>query len=726
MDILIGTIKHCERERVDAWATSASIFCKTAKKILLCLDATVPESLFDLIDLGFEIVHKPTPPQTNIDIMKFERHYVTQKYLESIEERDATVLVTDTLDVIFQADPFEWYRTNKTGKLLLGSEGIEIQRESWNHGIISKQFSHYVEDIKTNDVFCAGVVMGEIDLVQELMFYIFNFTKNTKSEESEGIDQAALQVILKSKFFKDNLQATNTSESFVVHCAVAGPTEQFVDWGFQRNYKYDLPRFENNVVVNKDNIPYCLVHQYNRVREWDKALKNRVYELSNQNISSDFYSIDSENSEDHWKPFNFKGKYVLDLGCGRWFGVENPSQYSPIWFGEQGATGVVGVDASTDDINYYTEYTKDNPKYTFVQQYINSTKDIENLLRKYPITAIKSDIEGYESHLLNIDVSLLKPITEMAIEYHSKDLRNAFIKKFEEWGYEIKTKARFSFANDTVGVLFAVKKENLEKNNALVICTTRGFTAYYKDWKQDLTISKDNYVLCDTTSGTTYPSNIALDFIQDNIINYNESNVKKSLNFDTQPSDVHWWNLGGGRSMMWFYAHLRMLYFYRVHPEYDYYWFFDDDVTFPNHQLKEFLDSHNHLDYDCMVTYLFSNIGNENPSNVPFVGPGMGSYHVPDYNWLIHYPGAGDKQPPYVTEKYGSFFPIVRFSNQAMRLLWQEHQKGYYGYSEGYVPTVLNYYGMKLYSIFNTESKVEANNNIIIHHKNWEMLWKNV
>ena len=161
--------------------------------------------------------------------------------------------------------------------------------------------------------------------------------------------------------------------------------------------------------------------------------------------------------------FNFKGKYVLDLGCGRWFGVENPSQYSPIWFGEQGATGVVGVDASTDDINYYTEYTKDNPKYTFVQQYINSTKDIENLLRKYPITAIKSDIEGYESHLLNIDVSLLKPITEMAIEYHSKDLRNAFIKKFEEWGYEIKTKARFSFANDTVGVLFAVKKETQKK-----------------------------------------------------------------------------------------------------------------------------------------------------------------------------------------------------------------------------------------------------------------------
>jgi hypothetical protein len=724
MDYLIGTIKHCERDRIDAWATSAFVFCKNAKKILICLDEVIPKSLFGLVDLGFEIIHKPTSPNSDINIVKFERHFISREYIKALNEDDIVIL-TDTLDVIFQSDPFKWYSKNKTNKILLTSEGISHENEFWNMGGVSRSFPNFINEIAPQDVLNSGLITGEAKYVSDLLGFIYLLSSMTKPEHSEGIDQPSMNVVMLSNLFKDITQFTTTSESFAVHCAVAGPTEQFVDWGFQKNYKYDLPIFNEGVIVNKNRQPYCIVHQYNRIKEWDVALKDKIYNSSNISDNNIYY-INSENSEDHWKPFNFKNKYVLDLGCGRWFGVDNPEQYSPIWFGEQGAKGVVGVDASINDITYYTEYTKDNPKYTFIQQYIDSTKDIENILRKYPITAIKSDIEGFESYLLNIDPSLLKHITEMAIEYHSKDLKNAFIKKFKEWGYEIKTKARFSFADDSVGVLFATKKITTNKNNALVICTTYSFTAYYNNWKKDLNLSKDTYVLCDVTSGKNIPSNSILDFIQDNIINYTQENVKKSLNFNTQPSDKHWWNLGGGRSMMWFYAHLRMLYFYKTHPEYDYYWFFDDDVTFPNQQLNEFLEAHSNLDYDCMITYLFSNIGNKNPSRVPFVGPGMGSYHVPEHNWLTHYPGDGDIQPPQVTEKYGSYFPIARFSNNAMKILLQEHGKGYCGYSEGYVPTVLNYHGMKLYSIFNTESKVEANNNIIIHHKSWEMYWKNV
>lgn len=456
MDILIGTIKHCEKDKVIAWAASAAIHC-SGKKVLLCLDSEVPSSLFELEKLGIEIVHVPTPPQTNVDIMKFERHLVTQKYLASIKERDTVVLVTDTIDVVFQADPFAWYKKNKNNKLLLGSEGLEIQSEWWNYGIISKQFSQYIDDIKTNDVFCAGVIMGEIDLVEELMFYIFNFTKNTKSEESEGIDQAAMQVILKSKFFKDNLQTTTTSESFVVHCAVSGPTEQFKAWGFEKNYKYELPIFNGKAIVNKNNEPYCIVHQYNRIKEWDTFLKNKATKESLEEKPIVKYDIISENSIDHWTPFSFKDKFVLDLGCGRWFGVDNPSQYSPIWFGEQGASYVLGVDMSNDDIQYYRDYTKDNPRYTFLNRTINSPSDIEKLLEHYPITALKSDIEGAEEHLLNVNPELLANITDMAIEFHSKELKQLFINKFKEWGYNLHTDARFTFAGDHAGVLFASK-----------------------------------------------------------------------------------------------------------------------------------------------------------------------------------------------------------------------------------------------------------------------------
>jgi hypothetical protein len=37
MNILIGTIKHCNRDRVNVWAESASKFINE-RKVLLCLD----------------------------------------------------------------------------------------------------------------------------------------------------------------------------------------------------------------------------------------------------------------------------------------------------------------------------------------------------------------------------------------------------------------------------------------------------------------------------------------------------------------------------------------------------------------------------------------------------------------------------------------------------------------------------------------------------------------
>jgi hypothetical protein len=128
-----------------------------------------------------------------------------------------------------------------------------------------------------------------------------------------------------------------------------------------------------------------------------------------------------------------------------------------------------------------------------------------------------------------------------------------------------------------------------------------------------------------------------------------------------------------------------------------------------------------------MITYLFSDVNNDNPSQVPVVDENMVSYHSLNHYWLSHYPGPGDVQPEDVKEKYGSYFPIVRLSNKAMRVLVEEHEKGNHGYSEGYVPTILNYRGLKLYSIFNKQSKIAADESLVAFHRRYlELQWKNL
>lgn len=547
MNVLIGSIKHCGLERVYAWAKSASKYV-SARKILLCLDETVPEDLKQVEDLGFELIHMPTGEQHDTNISKFERHFLSRKVLETVED-DTHVLLTDTLDVVFQSDPFEWYQKNKTNKVLLTSEGVIFDHEHWNMRGIINAFRPFVEEVRTKDVLNSGIIMGEVKYVRDLLMYIYGLTLNIRPEHTEGIDQPAMNVAVLANAIKEIVQITTTSESFAVNCAVAGPTEQFIPWGFSQNYKYGLPSFNGTQVLNKDNEPYCLVHQYNRVHDWNEYFK-----------------------------------------------------------------------------------------------------------QKYKVRPI------------------IKPT----------------------------------------------------ENTAVIVCR-RGVSPFAQDWERDLRKDRNDYLLCNVNPGESFDASLLLEHVQDNVILYSTENVRKTFNFYQEASSRHWWNNGGGRNIIWFYPHFRMMYFYKLHPEYEYYWFFDEDVTFPEKHLYNIVDSHAHLDHDCMITYLFSDVNNENISQVPVVDGDMVSYHSLEHYWLTHYPGDGDIQPKDVKEKYGSYFPMVRLSNKAMRTLVEEHEKGFYGYSEGYVPTILNHRGLKLYSIFNKNSKIAVDESLIAFHRRYlELQWKNL
>jgi hypothetical protein len=547
MNYLIGSIKHCGRDKIYAWAKSASIYC-SAKIILLCLDEVLPEDLQDLTDLNVEVVHIPTKPQTDINISKFERHFISRNYLNDVNDDDI-VLLTDTLDVVFQADPFKWYEQNKTNKVLLTSEGIIHRNESWNMRGINNAFNPFSDEVAVQDVINSGIIMGEVKYVKDILLFIYGLTINVKPEHTAGIDQPALNIAMLANSLKEITQITTTSEAFAVNCAVAGPTPQFVPWGFEQNYKYDLPTFKDNVVVNKDNQPYCLVHQYNRVQEWN-----------------DYFA----------KKYKFK------------------------------------------------PYVKPN--------------------------------------------------------------------------------------DDT----------------AVVVCR-RAVSYYENDWNEILKKDNHDYLLCHVGPEDQFDIKPTLDYVQDNVIMYSTENIRNTFNFHIEASDKHWWNNGGGRNIIWFYPHFRMMYFYKIHPEYKYYWFFDEDVTFPEKHLYELVNAHSSLDHDCMITYLFSDVNGENPSQVPVADENMGSFHSLEHYWLSHYPGDGDIHPEDLKEKYGSYFPIVRFSNKAMKTLVEEHEKGFYGYSEGYVPTILNHKGLKLYSIFNKDSKINIDENLIAFHRRYlELQWKNL
>jgi len=201
-------------------------------------------------------------------------------------------------------------------------------------------------------------------------------------------------------------------------------------------------------------------------------------------------------------------------------------------------------------------------------------------------------------------------------------------------------------------------------------------------------------------------------------IEYDEQKVRDVFNFKGDVSKKHFWNSQGNRNIIWFYAHLRMAYYYMLNPNEDWYWFMDDDVICDN--WSEFFKSFENNTSDFISYYLFKNTNIDSQGNIPTIDSNTHSGTA----WFDRFPGDGDFINR-TDELFGSFFPIVRFSNKSLKHLTDLLINNIHGYSEGFVPTQLNKDGFTLDTIFNNQSKSDHFdvNKIHILHKNIRVDW---
>ena len=98
-------------------------------------------------------------------------------------------------------------------------------------------------------------------------------------------------------------------------------------------------------------------------------------------------------------------------------------------------------------------------------------------------------------------------------------------------------------------------------------------------------------------------------------IQYNEQMVRDKFNFRGDVSKNHFWNQQGNKNIIWFYAHLRMAYYYMLNPNEDWYWFMDDDVVCDN--WSEFFKAFDNNDADFIAYYVFKKQGVQSQPNIP-------------------------------------------------------------------------------------------------------------
>lgn len=202
--------------------------------------------------------------------------YINHKRLEHtrdfIKQSDGDLfLITDVFDVVFQADPFVKLDLENYD-VFISREGILVSEEPWNADVLSKVFPNERAICSNTEIVCSGIMAGKKEQMISLYDSLFTMCENGTDDHNIK-DQAAL-IVMVTKGEIDRLKIFNLDEAWAMHCAASGPTEFFNSWGLKKHIeeRYGIPVMVDGVVYTKTGIIYDMVHQFNRIPEWNDIL----------------------------------------------------------------------------------------------------------------------------------------------------------------------------------------------------------------------------------------------------------------------------------------------------------------------------------------------------------------------------------------------------------------------------------------------------------------------
>jgi hypothetical protein len=153
--------------------------------------------------------------------------------------------------------------------------------------------------------------------------------------------------------------------------------------------------------------------------------------------------IYNESYDKHWNFTSFENKVILDLGAD--YGS------TAYYFLRKGASKVIAVEGNPQLASKLKFNSQKFKKIVPLENFIDNSEKIENLISDYHPDLVKVDIEGYEKLLTNIDVTKVK---EWLIEAHSKELYLTLAKFYLKCGFCVRS---FRYRKDLM-VIHAYKK----------------------------------------------------------------------------------------------------------------------------------------------------------------------------------------------------------------------------------------------------------------------------
>lgn len=270
-DLVVGAICGYDFKTIEPWVNSLDNSGFKGTKILLCYN-TEEYVLKELAKRNYNYYSYSRDNRNSIVVERFyDMYYILQEY----KNDHRYIISTDVKDVIFQLNPSSWFDNNFDAKNSINAslESIQYCNEEWGRNNIIKAFGASIYDQIKNNVICnAGVISGRIEHVLDLFLNISLICNLMPFFISGGggPDQAAYNIIMNSLVYKNQTQFSPSESGWAAQLGTTGPQ-------IYKKYKDVLveptPIFTNGTVCTTTNIPFTIVHQYDRT-PWKTEIEN--------------------------------------------------------------------------------------------------------------------------------------------------------------------------------------------------------------------------------------------------------------------------------------------------------------------------------------------------------------------------------------------------------------------------------------------------------------------
>lgn len=247
-DLVISAIANYLPEKIKIYVESLNDCGFGGDKIMICYN--LPNETIEYLSLkgweciGAELIGHPHMKRL-IDMWYF---------LQTTDRVWNNIITTDVRDIIWQTNPSIWLASNLKTEIIIASECVTNENEPWAYKNIHEGFGPiFWESIKSNTIANVGVIAGKHQSVKDLL--MLNWLVSQAGDTRHFTDQSALNLIVNNSLLKNKIEINS-------------------DFALQVGTTTKDLKIKDDVIMN-DELPYVLVHQYDRNIELNNLVINK-------------------------------------------------------------------------------------------------------------------------------------------------------------------------------------------------------------------------------------------------------------------------------------------------------------------------------------------------------------------------------------------------------------------------------------------------------------------